>query len=905
MIALDRLEKELESSTEHVANSDRCGLREHIVSLVQSGKHTAEIFESLFGVNAVAVEVEDVASLALSTGEKYPQTVASRLCREIDRQRRGVITYEDFTRWAIVLEEEVDNHKAEAKLAAKWHFETATDVDNESPVTTPQPGNRKCNKVEVLEKRIVNGEPVLVDAHNFAYDLRHQQLLGKLVQRRIVEDGDEDPDSDTDDELWTLIPPSPVLQADCFEDSEGDDDDDNEEGEEEEVKASASESVSDPDLGSQSQPRSQSRAPPLPREEKGRKLTRAPRKKNPGLQNENDSADSEAQAALPSARVLLIERRPRWRGGGCKTLGADSIPLEGLLRDAEAGVEHESVHVLRLLEASPETEFIVVLRTRTLRKKRDQPRKSTQIQIWCRRPHFQRLHPLAYVLEFGAGAGKFGFHVASRLLQLEQESLRGGDKPTRIVYVLTEVHEVSVRFWKSHSALQALFDEGVLDLAVVDAAHVDGCDPIVLEMSGLTITAGQTEAPVIGVCNYLFDSLEQDAFQVRRGVLYRAQVEIVGGLGKPLHVRRSLDNSTMRNPAPSSPGRSPPRGGDNDGEACQWSGGSLQFRPQLSWTYDLCDAAEDALLARELLPRGSAVEREVLVQQLRRYQAEEDELSVLIPLGAIRVVRNLVRLCHDPADVMILVADKGFHEVEEFAKIEDPQMVMHGGVSFMMNFHFFSRFCERVYRGAHVRRTSYMDGFKAMAVMFKYDHSLRRCDAALDQLLHGFDPGQIATLHAWSTTRERVKSLDEGLALLRTADYDQGSFLEVKHVFDSVLCGPELEYDVSIDLATLMSAYYPLQTFKDVAFETGRVYMNLGDYASASALFQRSLVDCGGHPVTWLNLGVCLAHCAKPEEARAAFEASLALDPGMERTRICLNQLQVGAKVEQEQAVNM
>mmetsp|Transcript_19792 Transcript_19792/g.38778 ORF Transcript_19792/g.38778 Transcript_19792/m.38778 type:complete len:771 (+) Transcript_19792:370-2682(+) len=469
----------------------------------------------------------------------------------------------------------------------------------------------------------------------------------------------------------------------------------------------------------------------------------------------------------------------------------------------------------------------------------------------------------AYAIEFGAGAGKFGFHIAQRLSALSEAHRKGGGRAIQVVYVLTEVHEGGVQFWKSHSSLQPLFRQGVLDVALVDATSADSCKRIELQISRTSLVGGQVDGPIIGVCNYLFDSLVQDAFQVRNHTLYRAHVEVMGELPSEEMLQEIHQ----------------------------------EWQPTLSWTYDVCDVKEDALLAAEMLPHGSQIEQQVLMEQLRKYQVENERLSIMVPLGAFNVVRNLVSLATNRANVMLLAVDKGFHETEEFMYLENPQAVVHGALSFMTNFHLFNRFCEKVYRGAHVRRTSYSDGLKAIAVFFKYDRSLRKCDAAVDQFLSGLDPGQVAILNAWGAVSGNLESPEEALSLLRNCDHDQFTFLEVKQKLlelndaEGQHLTTSFMDDMREDLSTVMDNYFPLQMFKDVAFENGRVLMVIGDFEAAIALFHRSLQDCGEHAATWLNLGLCHYQCHQIEQARAAYETSLALAPDFEKVRVLLDQL--------------
>jgi hypothetical protein len=121
-----------------------------------------------------------------------------------------------------------------------------------------------------------------------------------------------------------------------------------------------------------------------------------------------------------------------------------------------------------------------------------------------------------YLVELGAGCGRFAFHFLKRFLAMrEASSLR--HVPVR--YVMTDFAERNLAYWREHPSLRPFVEAGVLDFARFDPA----CDrELRLEVFGTTLSPGTVKNPVAVLANYVFDSLPQDAFAVTGGRLHES-----------------------------------------------------------------------------------------------------------------------------------------------------------------------------------------------------------------------------------------------------------------------------------------------------------------------------------------------------------------------------------------------
>ncbi len=122
-----------------------------------------------------------------------------------------------------------------------------------------------------------------------------------------------------------------------------------------------------------------------------------------------------------------------------------------------------------------------------------------------------------YVIELGAGSGRLGYCCVEALERIDLG-------PVRIVYVLTDPVEKNLEFWSNHPKLRPYISSGRVDVALYEAGGADGLH---LVHSGVELRAGGVVNPVVGITNYLFDVIPQDAYGVVGDTLYEEMVELV------------------------------------------------------------------------------------------------------------------------------------------------------------------------------------------------------------------------------------------------------------------------------------------------------------------------------------------------------------------------------------------
>ncbi len=83
----------------------------------------------------------------------------------------------------------------------------------------------------------------------------------------------------------------------------------------------------------------------------------------------------------------------------------------------------------------------------------------------------------------------------------------------------------------------------------------------------------------------------------------------------------------------------------------------------------------------------------------------------------------------------------------------------------------------------------------------------------------------------------------------------------------------------------MWSNYYMLDLDKDIAFEIGRFYYGIRDYAHALQFYMESTANVGHHHVTFHNQGLCYYSQGQLDLALENFRKSSAMNADYEKAR--------------------
>jgi hypothetical protein len=434
------------------------------------------------------------------------------------------------------------------------------------------------------------------------------------------------------------------------------------------------------------------------------------------------------------------------------------------------------------------------------------------------RADFDPTEPV-HIVEVGAGPGRFGFRLVTELLERRARS-RVRDVPIR--YVLTDLAEANVAFWRSHPRMVPLIEAGIVDVARFDLVDDEAIE---LQISGGALGPGLGTNPGAVVANYIFDSIPQDLFLVTGG-------EVVA--------RHAV--ATAQEPAP------------------DFGDPGLMRTIVMEW--------EDAPLDRSSLD-------EPTLAIVDGYARDLDEgTTLLLPTVAIRAIDRMARWWDDR--MLLLSADKAFASEEEQLTQEAPEVEYHGGAfSMMVDFRTIGAWFRQ--RGGASLLLDRPSRLNVSASLLGFDEeAITETAGAFHFAVHENDP-----VDFYSTVLEGAKhdvDISRFLALVRLAGGDSVVFLtHLPMVGDSIR-------DIDVDgrreldrvLHLVWDRYYPVSETMDLAYYLSYAFHELGDLPTAIEMLHHSLEIHGPTGWTLYNLAQCLQEMgdldAAEEVARRARE---------------------------------
>ncbi len=443
-----------------------------------------------------------------------------------------------------------------------------------------------------------------------------------------------------------------------------------------------------------------------------------------------------------------------------------------------------------------------------------------------------------YVVELGAGAGRFGFLFLKAL-----KELRGADplKRLKVCYVMTDFTRKNLDFWANHAQLRPYMDSGALDFAILDAEQQR---EIRLERSGALLDARTLRNPLVVLGNYLFDTLTADAFQVCQGRLHESLVTVAADSPESLQCDR------------------------------------FELLSRLRVSYEHREAGDDYYPSADWN------------RVLREYRQSLGDTGVSIPVGAFRCVDNLLQA--SGGRLLVVATDKSFNRLEQFTMLPDPEPVLHGSFSLSVNFHALGRLCE--IRGGTALHSSRRDGLLDHVALLQ-DSRLDSADElrlAFHEALDRSTPFDFLRLQTALDPLVAEKPLLLALELMRLSGWDPDVFFTLSGSIAEGL--PESDQQMHREYAEALERvwanYYHYTQAQDVAFEIARVYQCMSRLHDALRFYQTSLSLFGEGPVTRYNMGLSYYGLGHLEAALDCFRQALEQAPEYSEARAWIVRVQ-------------
>nr|CCA13874.1 conserved hypothetical protein [Albugo laibachii Nc14] len=435
-----------------------------------------------------------------------------------------------------------------------------------------------------------------------------------------------------------------------------------------------------------------------------------------------------------------------------------------------------------------------------------------------------------YIVELGAGSGKFSFYLLQTLSEME-DCL---DFPlSKIRYVMTDFTEKNVNYWREHVALQPFVKRGLVDFAIFDATKDT---ELQLRISCTTVKPGELINPICIIANYLFDTLHHDLFQIDQSCIKEGLISV--GSSRDIELN-PLDPEIITRL-------------DN------------QFKYEIA--------------------RPEAGKRDIssaiMEWYLRYFTQKSCPATILIPIGALDVLERLNALSSGKA--LILSADKGSTCPDHFRGLNDPHIAVHGSFSVMVNYHAIGIYAallggfaihspqEEASLTVSIfvlpQRSSDFNFCTTILLSEELDHlnahrkaAFPKLKAAFNEWITAFGPNDFFVIQKALKEEVNLRSVKSVLALLKLSNWDPDVFYKYRDVLleSSPASSSKMKSDVRAGISHLWKKYYALDKEKDIAFELGRLCYGMQDYDLALNFYRASIQELGKHHVTSHNMGLC------------------------------------------------
>ncbi|MDQ6604554.1 MAG: tetratricopeptide repeat protein [Chloroflexota bacterium] len=442
----------------------------------------------------------------------------------------------------------------------------------------------------------------------------------------------------------------------------------------------------------------------------------------------------------------------------------------------------------------------------------------------------QRLAPIdepLTVCELGAGSGRFAFHFLSRLGRLCDDA---AVPLASFRYILTDLAQSNLDFWRAHPRFQSYFDAGMLDFALFD---VTDSSALTMQRSGETIQPGSLHQPLVVIANYVFDSVPQDLFRINEGAIEECLMTMV--------VRKDEQSETVADHL--------------SALKCK-----LTYRPLTEPPYD------EAYLQKLL-----AMYRKTLVDS-----------HLLFPAMGLRCLGRLQDLSQ--AGVVLLSADKGEHRLSALQGRPAPGLVRHGGAfSINVNYHAFKELCEHGGGIALFPTAQYRSVNVCCLIMVADAADHRDTRSAYRRFVEEFGPDDFFSITRTANEQIGAMSVENIVAYLRLSYYDGQQLsrciprlIELAPDFgtedrEAVLTAAEQAWELQ----------YPLGEGLDLAGQIAGLCYGLADHARALTFLQHSITTYGEEPGTLKNMALCYQQLGDDERAErilASLPSSVAVE---------------------------
>jgi len=397
-----------------------------------------------------------------------------------------------------------------------------------------------------------------------------------------------------------------------------------------------------------------------------------------------------------------------------------------------------------------------------------------------------QLADTVYILELGAGHGRLAFHILKHLDNLI--SLYNIELPP-YCYILSDIVDDNLSFYKNHPQLQTYFDSGRLDFAYFDAI---GNKEIQLQYSNRSINAQNLKQPLVAIANYFFDSIPTDVFLIQDKKLLTCEIELQSTVNPD-----KVDTETLIK--------------------------------HLQVNYQKTEVGQ------------TDYPQDIINELLEEYKQLLTNSHVFFPHKGMECLINLTNLSSE--GLLVLSMDKGFHDIKDLDHIPEPEIITHGSFSLWVNYHALGAFCLK--KGGKILFPTYSTFHAEIGCLFflAKAESYQYTNGAYQRYINDFGPDDFNSLKKMTYSNISKLKLSELIALLRLSAYDSTFFRKVlprlKQMAKTIT--HKERNRIAQTLRRVGHFYFNIGETNSLFFEIGGLFYDLGYYEDALDFYQDSV----------------------------------------------------------------
>lgn len=428
------------------------------------------------------------------------------------------------------------------------------------------------------------------------------------------------------------------------------------------------------------------------------------------------------------------------------------------------------------------------------------------IKDYLNSDHFIDNEPI-YIIELGTGSGRFSYSFL-QIFFADQEILKDVD----VIYVMSDLAEANLNYWREHESFQPFVKAGRLDFAIFDASDHQ---PLKLSVSKKILSLDSVHAPLIAIANYFFDSIPYDLFAINNGQLYECLSELVKNDGTT--AIKADDNVT-----------------DFDVKYELRSCDSNYYENSL-WNSILTEYTQNLLKSFFAFPSAA--------------------------LSTIEYLRQLTS-----TSFMLISGDKGYSQLLELASRNAAQPAKHGSISFAVNYHAIGEY-TRLQAGQFLDTDHSHSSIKVICSLFGKEE-FKYTNEAYQQNIVTFGPDDFFMIKKLAEKNYNTLSVGQILSLLRLSRWDRIIFLGCYDRLVEILAesSPQEKNSFLAAAKAIWQQYLPLQESEDLAFCLGCLLAGAGFYQEAISFFEISIKYYGEDEITGKNLAQCRSMIDRSEK---------------------------------------